>query len=345
MHTSEEAGRGAYAQGGREFSSAASDWSVPRRTAFGLAEDESEANQADADLAAGMRARRIQQLLKGRRDHLDLSQEDVASRLNISGRSYGNWERGRVKEWTDLKLYQLAEALEMSPFQTYRLFWYAVDRAPQSDIQAMFRRDLPMSPSTSEFLGDYGVMINALSLPSLVIDQQWNVRMTNKAYRELFRDVPAHPTAMPSDNFLRFGLFHPGAPAVLADHAQWQLAMLAQLSSSLERNDEDSELRAIRREVYLDPMLRDIYLKDLPDWVLGCGADLIHHEGALRELRHPDPEIGLQGCRLVEETPRSLRALGLTRITLVLVDPDDTSTTSQARSLNSQTGTPSTNTK
>lgn len=276
-------------------------------------------------LAAEIQAHRLQHFLKGRRDRLGLPQEAVAARLDISGRAYGNWERGRVKEWTDQKLYALAEALEMSEFQTTRLFLYAVGRAPQPDLRAMFRRTEPESPAISAFLGDYNVMMDALSLPTFVIDQRWDVKMANKAYRDLFRHVRAHPTAMPATNFLRFGLFHPDAPDVLVDHLKWQLAMLAQLSSSLERHGDDAGLQAIRRDVYLHPQLLDAYLTDMPHWVLGSGADLVHHEGAVRELRHPDPHVGLQGCRLVEETPRSLQALGLTRLTLVLVELDNRS--------------------
>ncbi|MEE1737048.1 XRE family transcriptional regulator [Streptomyces sp. BE147] len=276
-------------------------------------------------LAAEMRAHRLHAFLKGRRDHLALSQEAVAARLEITSRAYWNWERGRVKEWTDEKLYLLADALEMTEFQIARLFWYAVDRAPQPDLRTMFSSTGAGDPATLAFLGDYGVMMDALSLPTFVIDRRWDVKMANKAYRDLFRDVRAHPTSMPSTNFLRFGLFHPDAPTVLVDHLKWQFAMLAQLSSSLERHDDDAGLQAIRRDVYLRPPLRDAYLTDMPNWVLGSGADLVHHEGAVRELRHPDVRVGLRGCRLVEETPWSLKALGLMRLTLVLVNLDDRS--------------------
>ncbi|MEU3877990.1 helix-turn-helix domain-containing protein [Streptomyces sp. NPDC029704] len=271
-------------------------------------------------LATEIQAKRLQDFLKGRREHLDLSQEDVADRLDISARAYGNWERGRVKEWTDEKLYALAEALEMTEYQATRLFLYAVDRSPQPDLRATSRRTEPKAPDVSAFLGDYTVMLDALSLPTFVIDQRWDVKMANKAYRDLFGNVRAHPTAMPSSNFLRFGLFHPDAPSLFADHLKWQLAMLAQLSSSLERHSQDNELQSIRRDVYRNPALRDAYLIDMPNWILDCGADLVHHEGTVRELRHPDPHVGLQRCRLVEETPRSLKSLGLTRLTLVLID-------------------------
>ncbi|MFE9250697.1 helix-turn-helix domain-containing protein [Streptomyces sp. NPDC007088] len=282
-----------------------------------------EADHGDNDsLAAEMKANRLQHFLKGRRDHLALSQYQVAERLAISDRAYGNWERGRVKEWTDEKLYALAEVLEMSEYQTTRLFLYAVGRAPQPDLRATFCRAESQDPGVAAFLDDYTVMMDALSLPTFVIDQRWDVKMANRAYRDLFCKVRPH-AAMPSDNFLRFGLFHPDAPTVLVDHLKWQLAMLAQLSSSLERHDDDAGLQAIRRDVYLHAGLRDAYVNDMPDWVLGSGADLVHHEGAVRQLRHPDAHVGLQGCRLVEETPRSLRALGLTRMTLVLVDLDD----------------------
>lgn len=284
----------------------------------GLHHEADLAETGDA-LAEEMHAYRLQRFLRGRREHLGLSQFTVAERLRISERAYGNWERGQVKEWTDKKLYALAEALEMSGYQTSRLFLYAVGRAPQPDLRATFRHAESEDPAVAAFLGDYAVLMDALSLPTLVIDQRWDVKMANKAYHDLFRNIRSHPTAMPSDNFLRFGLFHPDAPTVLADHLKWKLAMLAQLASCLESHDEDTGLQAIRREVYMQPALRDVYLKDMPDWVLGSGADLIHHEDAVRALRHPDARLGLQGCRLVEETPRSLKALGLTRLTLVLV--------------------------
>ncbi|MDF3303321.1 MmyB family transcriptional regulator [Streptomyces tropicalis] len=273
-------------------------------------------------LASEIQARRLHTFLKGRREHLGLPQEAIAARLDISGRSYGDWERGRVKEWKDEKLYALAEALEMTEYQLTLLFLYAVGRAPQPDLRAALHRPESEDPADAAFLGDYTVMMDALSLPTFVIDQAWDVKMANKAFRDLFSGVRAHPTAMPSRNFLRFGLFHPDAPSIFIDHLKWQLAMLAQLSSSLERHSEDNGLQAIRRDVYRHAALRDAYLTDMPNWVLGTGADLVHHEGAVREVRHPDPEVGRQGCRLVEETPRSLQRLGFTRLTLVLIDVD-----------------------
>ena len=276
------------------------------------------AQEADARRsAAALGDRRLQDLIRGQRDDLALSQEDVAARLEMSARAFGNWERGLVREWTDQKLYALAQALEMTDQQTTTLFWIAVGRAPQPLARAGAPADLPAGPRTAAFLADYSLMMDAHSLPTFLIDHRWDVKRTNQAYRSLFSAVRPHPTAMPAQNFLRFGLFHPDASVILADHTSWQLSMLAQLASSLERHDQDPALQAIRREVYLHPPLRDAYLNDMPNWVLGAGADLVHHEGAVRELRHPDPQIGLQGCRLVEEAPRALQPLGLTRITLV----------------------------
>ncbi|MGZ2361496.1 helix-turn-helix domain-containing protein [Streptomyces sp. 372A] len=273
-------------------------------------------------LASEIQARRLHTFLKGRRDHLGLPQEAIAARLDISGRAYGDWERGRVKEWKDEKLYALAEALEMTEYQITLLFLYAVGRAPQPDVCAALHPPEPQDRAAA-LLGDYAVLLDALSLPSFVIDHAWDVQMANKAFRDLFSGVPPHPTAMPTRNFLRFGLFHPDAPFIFVDHLKWQLAMLAQLSSSLERHSEDTGLQAIRRDVYRHAALRDAYLTDMPNWVLGTGADLVHHEGAVRELRHPDPDVGRQGCRLVEESPRSLQRLGFTRLTLVLIDLDE----------------------
>jgi transcriptional regulator with XRE-family HTH domain len=287
------------------------------------AQIEAEQSAVFGGLAAEMRAKRLQELVQGRRELLDLSQEEVAERLTISSRAYGNWERGRVREWTDHKLHSLACALEMTQFQKFRLFWLAVGRAPQPDCGLTSQHASQEDPSVAAFLADYSVMMDALSLPTFVIDRRWDVKMANQAYRDLFRGVRPHPTAMPIGNFLRFGLFHPDAPTIFADYLSWQLSMLAQLASSLDRHDQDSVLQAIRREVYLQPALRDIYLNHMPDWVLGAGADLVHDEGGVRKLRHPDARVGLQGCRLVEETPRPLQARGLTRITLVFTASSD----------------------
>ncbi|MEV6676380.1 helix-turn-helix domain-containing protein [Streptomyces erythrochromogenes] len=274
----------------------------------------------DDVLAAEMRARRLQQLIQGRREYLNLRQEEVAERLDMSARNYGNWERGVVKEWTDEKLFHLAEALEMTESQVARLFLIAVDRLPPADARPASGREHDGDPSMDAFLYDYAVMMEALSLPTFLIDQRWEVRMANRAYRNLFRGLRHHPTAMPTDNFLRFGLLHPDASAILVDFQDWQLSMLAQLATSLERNDQDTELHMLRREVYLRPTLRSTYLDDMQTWVLGAGADLVHHDGKARIIRHPDPLIGLRGCRLVEETPRPLQARGLARITLVLTE-------------------------
>ncbi|RNG21609.1 helix-turn-helix domain-containing protein [Streptomyces botrytidirepellens] len=272
------------------------------------------------EFAFAMRGKRLQDFLKGRREYLGLSQEVVAERLNISARAYGNWERGRVKEWTDQKLYALAETLEMTTYQVDRLFRIAVDRAPQSNQQVTAFRGRSEDPSTTAFLGDYRTMMDALSLPTYVVDHRGDVKIENKAYRDLFSGVRPHGQAMPSRSFLRFGLFHPEAPAILAGHANWQLVLLAQLASKLDSNSEDPELQSIRREVLRNESLRKAYLHELPYWTLSSGADPMHHEGALLELHHPDHRIGVKACRLVEETPKSLERLGLTRITLVLTN-------------------------
>ncbi|MFI1700282.1 helix-turn-helix domain-containing protein [Streptomyces bobili] len=286
-------------------------------------------NEARAD---SHQHRRLQDFLRGRREVLNVSQEQVAVRLGISARAYGNWERGAVKGWTEQKLHSLAAALELSEAQTARLFWIALDRPPQSDAHDHFSSGRIPDQATEAFLDDYSNMLNRLPFPTLLVDHRWDVRVTNQAYRDIFGSVRRHPTAMPVTNFLRFGLFHPDAPTVLADYGAWQLAMLAQLAYSLERHDRDPTLHAMRRTVYLQPALRHIYNHRTPEWLAETGTDLLQHESTIRELRHPDPRVGLQGCRVVEETPRSLQALGLTRITLLLTEPEHANTQACSRS-------------
>jgi DNA-binding XRE family transcriptional regulator len=276
-----------------------------------------------AALAAEMRAMRLHDLIKGRREHLGLSQEIVAKLLAVRCRTYGNWERAVVKEWTDEKLHALAAALEMTAYHRARLFWLAVGRAPQPDPGITTRALPDEDPETAAFLRDYHLMMDALSLPTLLIDHRWNTNRSNKAFRNLFRGIRPHPTAMPETNFQRFVLFHPDAPTVLVDHQNWTLSMLAELASGLERHNQDPTLRAIHSDVHEDPHLKAAYYSNLPTGVPNGGNDLVHSDSAVLTIRHPDPALGLRGCRLVGESPRPLSALGLTRITLILTEPDD----------------------
>ncbi|MFF8617085.1 helix-turn-helix domain-containing protein [Streptomyces sp. NPDC015350] len=271
-----------------------------------------------AELAARMRAGRLEWLVKGRRTQLGLRQEDVAARLDLTPRAYGSWERGQVKQWTDEKLRAWGQALEMTDLQVEKLFWIAANRAPQAEAQHLSRSLLPSDSPTACLLTDYGRMMESLSLPTFLADHRWDVKMTNRAYRDAFGAVRAHPAAMPDENFLRFGLFHPDAPTVMDDHDCWQLSMLAQLASSLEKHDQDPVLHSLRRDIHRHPRLRAVYLNDMPDWILGNGTSLEHHEGPLRNISGPDTTRA-QMYRLVAETPRALQAVGLTRITFVPV--------------------------
>ncbi|MET8676019.1 helix-turn-helix domain-containing protein [Streptomyces sp. NPDC004647] len=272
--------------------------------------------------AAALRGERLNALLKSRRLQLGLRQVDIAVRLDISPRAYGTWERGRVKEWTDHKLHALSEALEMTAHQEQRLFRLAVNRDPQQALRSLAGHVMPDDPETQAFLHDYATMMDAVAFPSFLINHRWDVKMANPAYRALFDSIRQHPTAMPERNFLRFVLFHPDAPSVLADHKNsWLLPMLAQLSSALEVHDQDRALHAIRREVALRPDLHNLYLYALPSWVLSSGADVLQQHGATRALHHPNPQLSQTGCRLVGETPRHLQAMGYTRITMVPTAP------------------------
>ncbi|MFC9266225.1 helix-turn-helix domain-containing protein [Streptomyces zhihengii] len=261
----------------------------------------------------------MRDLIQGRRDHLGLSQEAVADRLQMTSRAYGNWERGIVKEWTDEKLYALAAALEMTAYQTSRLFRIAVGRTPELAHRGIHLHP-QMETSTATILEQHSVLVNAQPHPAFIVDHRWNVRTANRAFRELFRGASQHPTAMPTTNFLRFGLFHPDACRILDEHAVWKMSMLAQLEASLDRYDDDLVLQAMRRAVYLDADLKSMYVQDMPAWTAGGGSDLLHSGDSTRLVRHPTPRLGSQGWRFVDETPRCLQALGLARIAFVATD-------------------------
>ncbi|MET9696373.1 helix-turn-helix domain-containing protein [Streptomyces sp. NPDC006529] len=260
--------------------------------------------------------------MRQRREELNLSQEDLAARLRISVRAYGNWERGLVKEWTDRKLLALAEALEMSERQCFWLFRVMVDRDPPPTWRAAEENRLPADPAQRDYLRDYAALMEAVPYPSFLVDRRWDVALTNSAFDQLFQTVRPHPTALPDDNFLRFVLFHPDAAAVLEDHEPaWCVPLLAQFATTLAADPDDEGLRSIRQEVARDPFMEAAYRYGVPHWLSTHGAAAAERDGAVRSVRHPDPRWGAARCRMVAESGRMLDLMGLTRVTLILSAP------------------------
>ncbi|MEV8531899.1 helix-turn-helix domain-containing protein [Streptomyces sp. NPDC051211] len=302
---------------------------MPHLAAVGPSDGLSRAVRTGEERPAGdepargaVRLERRKEILRQRREELGLSQEDVASRLRISVRAYGNWERGLVKEWTDRKLLALAEALEMSERQCFWLFRVMVDRDPPPTWRASEESRLPQDPAQRDYLRDYAALMEAVPYPSFLVDHRWDVALTNSAFDQLFQSVRPHPTALPDDNFLRFVLFHPDAAAVLEDHEPaWCVPLLAQFATALAADPEDEGLRSIRQEVARDPFMEAAYRYGVPHWLSTYGAEAAERDGAVLAVRHPDPRLGLVRCRIVSENGRMLDAMGLTRITLVLSTP------------------------
>ncbi|MBC2865423.1 MmyB family transcriptional regulator [Streptomyces mexicanus] len=184
-------------------------------------------------------------------------------------------------------------------------------------------RPVPVRSQAQDYLQDYAALLEAVSFPSFVVDHRWDVVLSNSAFTALFRGVGPHPTAMPGDNFLRFVLFHPEAGTVLGpDHeARWCLPMLARFAAALDRCGPDPGLQALRRDIAQDPIMEAAYRQGVPHWLRVAGEEAAASDGAVRPLRHPDPRRDVTDCRIVEETPATLRDLGYTRLTLVLREP------------------------
>ncbi|MFJ5260286.1 hypothetical protein ACIQAC_07385 [Streptomyces sp. NPDC088387] len=194
--------------------------------------------------------------------------------------------------------------------------------AYQAGGQRSVPRSVPTSREAQAYLEDYATLLEALPFPSFVVDRSWDVVLANGAFETLFRGVGPHPTAMPDDNFLRFVLFHPDASVILGDHeSQWCLPMLAHFAGAVERYSHDRQLQSIRRDIAQDPIMEAAYRHGLPHWIRAMGEDAFEHDGSVRPLLHPDPRWGATDCRVVVETPRALRELGCTRLTLVLREP------------------------
>jgi PAS domain-containing protein len=194
--------------------------------------------------------------------------------------------------------------------------------AHQAGGQRPAPRPVPETSETQEYVDDYAALLDSLPFPSLVVDHRWNVVMANGAFEALFRGVRPHPSAMPGENFLRFVLFHPDAGHVLGDHEPgWCLPMLAHLKGALERYGHDPELQAIRRDIAQDPIMEAAYRQGLPHWIHAVGEAATRLDGAVRLLLHPDPRRGPAECRIIDETPQTLRELGYLRLTII---PRDT---------------------
>ncbi|MEU6257120.1 hypothetical protein [Streptomyces sp. NPDC047043] len=193
--------------------------------------------------------------------------------------------------------------------------------AYQAGGQRSAPRPVPESLEAQAYLQDYAALLEAVPFPSVVLDHRWDVVLSNNAFASLFREVGPHPTAMPGDNFLRFVLFHPDAATVLGEHeSSWCLPVLAHFAAAVERYGHDHGLQAIRRDIAQDPIMEAAYRQGLPHWIRAVGEQAVQHDGAVRPLLHPDPRWGATDCRVVDETPRTLRDMGYTRMTLVLRD-------------------------
>ncbi|MGW1161356.1 MmyB family transcriptional regulator [Streptomyces sp. NPDC002519] len=179
-------------------------------------------------------------------------------------------------------------------------------------------RPVPESPEARAYLRDYDVLLEAVPFPSVVFDHRWDVVLANTAFETLFGGVGPHPTAMPGDNFLRFVLFHPDAATILGEHeSSWCLPMLAHFAAAMERHGHDHGLQVIRRDIAQDPIMDAAYRQGLPHWIRTAGPHAVELDGAVRPLLHPDPRWG-GDCRVVGETPRTLQAMGYSKLTLVL---------------------------
>jgi hypothetical protein len=191
--------------------------------------------------------------------------------------------------------------------------------AQQAGGQRPEPRPAPESLEARAYLQDYATLLEAVPFPSVVLDHRWDVVLSNTAFETLFRAVGPHSTAMPDVNFLRFVLFHPDAGTVLGEHeSSWCLPMLAHFAAALERDGHDHALQSIRRDIAQDPIMEAAYRQGLPHWIRAVGERAFVHDGAVRPLLHPDPRWGATDCRVVDETPGTLRELGYTRLTLVL---------------------------
>lgn len=255
----------------------------------------------------------VRRIVEDARKRLGLTTQALAERLEIDRRSFTNWMR-QPRKLDATRLEKLVSALSLGPEDRHTLF--------------VLTGQLPPAPPAEELratreMAVYQMMIDGLAHPTQVYGYDWDNVIMNKAYTDIFGKVRPHATAHPMRNPMRYTLFHPDAPQILAGgdiglfREHWFLPALAHFSLTLQQRPNDQRLLALEQQI-LQSHRRDY--QAVPRWIVENGDDIAINAHARSFW---DPRTGREThVHVVTESHQGYQATTLIRSTLVFCDPN-----------------------
>ncbi|GAA1213641.1 hypothetical protein GCM10009578_065610 [Streptomyces rhizosphaericus] len=246
---------------------------------------------------------------------MGISQQKFADRIGVSPTTVQGWLTGK-KGMSQEKLERVAETLQMNP--QFRELLYELVMGFEPPPLPSLRAD---PEALQDYLQDYGRSVEPLPFPAHASDLAWNILASNSAWHELMAPAADHPTDGPHVNIMRFTLFHPEAPRVLADWLRrWLVPMLAKLSQAMELHSDHPDLIEIDRDVRRRPQLARMYQQAPSSYLADSGipTDIIHPDGNEVRVNHPDR--GRIKVRMRVKEPLLFKHLGFREVMLIPVD-------------------------
>ncbi|GIF72281.1 helix-turn-helix domain-containing protein [Asanoa siamensis] len=187
-------------------------------------------------------------LIRRRRDQARRSQMGLAHEAGISPRHLSFVELGKSKPSAGL-LIRLAEQLDV-PLRERNDWLLAAGYAPR----------YPETPLTDPALAQVRASLRALldshdPYPGLVIDQRWNVLLSNRAARRLVAGLPEEALGTPA-NLFRMSLHPAGLAGRTRNFPQWSGYLLRRLDRAVVRTQDDG-LAALADEIATWPGIPD----------------------------------------------------------------------------------------
>ena len=194
-----------------------------------------------------------------------LRREEVAQLSGISATWYSWVEQGRDVSMSPAALARLSETFHLSPAERAYFFDLAGKRDPAH----------PTADGTADVPAALATVVDAIGLPTYVLDRLWRARAWNAAAAELFvgwLDGGA------DRNLLRYMFLASQAQALVQDWEDRARRLLAEFRLDFGHHLDDTEMNALVDELRRDsPFFRAAWEDHI----------VIGREGGLRRFLHP----------------------------------------------------------
>ncbi|MFI2187889.1 hypothetical protein [Streptomyces sioyaensis] len=190
--------------------------------------------------------------------HVGITQEHLArAHLPVTDRTYRTWETDK-----DLPrvayVPHIATALQMP--DSVRRYLYSLITKGDAPMSGTWGG--PTLAARSDLWIREHVDDRNQPAPTALLDGTWNILACNNAYHRLFAHVPAHPRNSPTQNWLRYVLFHPDARESLGQwQERWLIGAMSDLVTTLVRQQKELSLEhlEILQDIEADPTLSNAY--------------------------------------------------------------------------------------